>query len=71
MFIFFVFLLNIMHSKTFLPQKICPVCNRPFTWRKKWERHWEEVRYCSKKCRTSKNRPGVIADVPSVSNPEK
>ncbi|MBO1531854.1 DUF2256 domain-containing protein [Psychrobacter sp. F1192] len=23
------------HKKQNLPQKICPVCQRPFTWRKK------------------------------------
>ncbi|MBI1315355.1 DUF2256 domain-containing protein [bacterium] len=33
------------------PQKICPVCSRPFSWRKKWERTWESVRYCSERCR--------------------
>ncbi|CAO3434997.1 DUF2256 domain-containing protein [Azospirillum endophyticum] len=34
-----------------LPTKTCPVCNRPFTWRKKWERVWDEVKYCSDRCR--------------------
>ncbi|MGL4313799.1 MAG: DUF2256 domain-containing protein [Sphingomonas sp.] len=34
-----------------LPSKTCPVCNRPFTWRKKWARDWEKVIYCSDKCR--------------------
>ena len=33
-----------------LPTKICPVCKLPFTWRKKWERDWENVKYCSKAC---------------------
>nr|WP_324603192.1 DUF2256 domain-containing protein [Oceanicaulis alexandrii] len=33
-----------------LPEKICPVCKRPFAWRKKWERNWESVKYCSKRC---------------------
>jgi hypothetical protein len=40
-----------MHSKPHLPTKICPVCDRPFAWRKKWERSWDEVRYCSERCR--------------------
>lgn len=40
-----------MRKKTDLPEKTCPVCNRPFTWRKKWERVWDEVRYCSEACR--------------------
>jgi hypothetical protein len=25
-------------KKEHLPQKICLVCDRPFTWRKKWEK---------------------------------
>ena len=33
-----------------LPTKICVVCERPFTWRKKWERCWDEVQCCSKSC---------------------
>ncbi|MEM7682586.1 MAG: DUF2256 domain-containing protein [Planctomycetota bacterium] len=33
-----------------LPQKTCPVCQRPFRWRKKWERDWDRVVYCSKRC---------------------
>ncbi|WP_309917672.1 MULTISPECIES: DUF2256 domain-containing protein [unclassified Arcicella] len=37
------------------PQKTCPVCNLPFTWRKKWEKHWADVKYCSEKCRRNKN----------------
>ncbi len=41
-----------------LPTKVCPVCRRSFTWRKKWERDWANVKYCSKKCaRTSKDQP--------------
>jgi hypothetical protein len=43
-------------KKAFLPQKICVVCNRPFTWRKKWEKGWDEVKYCSDKCRMRKNK---------------
>tara|TARA_B100000575_G_C23127226_1_gene653248 strand:- start:2393 stop:2536 length:144 start_codon:yes stop_codon:yes gene_type:complete len=37
-----------------LPQKICISCGLPFTWRKKWERDWKTVKYCSKKCRRKK-----------------
>ena len=47
-------------SKSNLPEKICVVCGRPFTWRKKWERCWDEVTCCSKKCnslRRSGNSP--------------
>ena len=38
-------------AKADLPTKVCPVCHRPFTWRKKWEKNWDEVRYCSERCR--------------------
>ncbi|WP_458790870.1 DUF2256 domain-containing protein [Yoonia sp. MH D7] len=37
-------------KKANLPQKTCPVCMRPFSWRKKWEKVWDDVRYCSAKC---------------------
>tara|TARA_X000000368_G_scaffold82974_1_gene62804 strand:- start:560 stop:694 length:135 start_codon:yes stop_codon:yes gene_type:complete len=39
-----------------LPKKTCIVCKRPFTWRKKWERNWENVKYCSKRCRGNKTK---------------
>jgi len=38
-------------KKSDLPGKVCAVCARPFVWRKKWARHWDEVRYCSDACR--------------------
>ena len=38
-------------KKRDLPQKICPTCNRAFVWRKKWEKCWLLVKYCSKRCR--------------------
>ncbi|MDD9922680.1 MAG: DUF2256 domain-containing protein [Boseongicola sp.] len=43
-------------SKSDLPSKICETCGRPFDWRKKWARHWDEVKYCSKRCRMMKSR---------------
>jgi len=39
-------------KKENLPTKMCPVCDRPFTWRKKWERDWENVKYCSGRCKS-------------------
>ncbi|MBA2374747.1 MAG: DUF2256 domain-containing protein [Actinomycetota bacterium] len=38
-------------GKRDLPEKVCPVCGLSFAWRKKWERDWESVVYCSKRCR--------------------
>mmetsp|Transcript_21280 Transcript_21280/g.27472 ORF Transcript_21280/g.27472 Transcript_21280/m.27472 type:complete len:132 (-) Transcript_21280:81-476(-) len=43
-----------------LPTKICVVCQRPFTWRKKWERCWEEVTCCSKKCQSQRRSGSKI-----------
>ncbi len=37
-----------------LPTKVCATCGRLFTWRKKWERDWDNVRYCSDRCRANK-----------------
>ena len=46
-----------MHGvrKEHLPTKLCTVCLRPFTWRKKWEKVWAEVKYCSDACRRNKD----------------
>jgi hypothetical protein len=40
-------------KKSDLPTKLCLHCARHFTWRKKWARDWEQVKYCSDKCRMS------------------
>ena len=33
--------------------KSCLHCERDMVWRKKWERCWDEVQYCSKRCRST------------------
>ncbi|MCV6588248.1 MAG: DUF2256 domain-containing protein [Marinobacterium sp.] len=43
------------HKKLNLPAKTCPVCQRPFSWRRKWKAGWEDVKYCSKRCRRQRN----------------
>ncbi|NTE04578.1 DUF2256 domain-containing protein [Agrobacterium tumefaciens] len=43
-------------KKENLPEKICPVCQLSFTWRKKWERNWDTVIYCSKRCALTKRQ---------------
>ena len=30
-------------TKANLPQKICATCGKPFTWRKKWEKVWDQA----------------------------
>jgi hypothetical protein len=45
-------------QKSDLPQKPCATCGRPFTWRKKWAKVWDEVRYCSDRCRGERGKAG-------------
>lgn len=40
-----------MRKKGDLPTKICAQCGLPMAWRKAWAKNWDEVRYCSERCR--------------------
>lgn len=42
--------------------KICPTCGLPFAWRRKWERDWDNVRYCSERCRRAAKGGGAVKD---------
>lgn len=46
-----------MHRKPHLPEKPCQCCGCPFAWRKKWAQVWEEVKYCSERCRRQRKQP--------------
>ncbi|MEI7668553.1 MAG: DUF2256 domain-containing protein [Pseudomonadota bacterium] len=46
-----------MIKKGNMPKKICINCQRLFTWRKKWEKVWDEVKYCSERCRNNVKQP--------------
>ena len=37
--------------------KTCAACGRTIEWRKKWERDWDNVKFCSDACRAHK--PGT------------
>ena len=37
--------------------RTCVSCGRTITWRKKWARDWDQVRYCSQACRRRKVGP--------------
>jgi hypothetical protein len=52
-------------NKADLPQKDCASCGRPFVWRKKWEKVWHEVRYCSDRCRREGRRGGAAKKPPA------
>lgn len=34
--------------------KLCKRCGCAFSWRKKWERDWDAIKYCSDACRGEK-----------------
>ncbi|OQW88416.1 MAG: hypothetical protein BWK72_09110 [Rhodoferax ferrireducens] len=56
-----------MRKKSDLPSKTCPACGLPFGWRKKWERDWEQVVYCSERCRRSgSSTPGGAKPTPEA-----
>lgn len=40
-----------------VPEKPCASCGRTITWRRKWERDWDQVRYCSDACRRHGTSP--------------
>ena len=41
--------------------KVCASCGRVMTWRKAWERNWDDVKYCSDACRKRKVGPQDVA----------
>ena len=47
-----------MRKKSELPSKVCAACGLPFAWRRKWARDWEQVRYCSERCRQAGSATG-------------
>ncbi|MCE2809961.1 MAG: DUF2256 domain-containing protein [Planctomycetaceae bacterium] len=57
---------KLSHQKSHLPQKKCEACGKLFAWRKKWERDWDQVRYCSERCRRNKSK---LSNAPN--NPHK
>ncbi len=36
--------------------KFCATCGRSFEWRRSWAHDWEEIKYCSRRCR--RHKPG-------------
>lgn len=65
-----------MKRKGDLPVKTCVTCGRPMVWRKAWEKVWDEVKYCSERCRRQKggnaalqadqSAPTMRANLPKV-----
>ncbi|MGA1670514.1 MAG: DUF2256 domain-containing protein [Candidatus Nanopelagicaceae bacterium] len=45
---------RVAKNKNGFSPKTCERCGLPFEWRKKWARDWENVKYCSEKCKAGK-----------------
>ncbi|MSV54608.1 MAG: DUF2256 domain-containing protein [Actinobacteria bacterium] len=43
---------RIAQTKNGFAPKTCITCGLEFEWRKKWQRDWENVKYCSEKCKS-------------------
>ena len=62
-------------NKAALASKACAACGRLMTWRKRWARSWDEVKFCSDGCRkrptgNDKSPAAVLQpDVITISTP--
>ncbi|UCD68334.1 MAG: DUF2256 domain-containing protein [Betaproteobacteria bacterium] len=45
-----------MRKKYDLPNKLCQLCQRPFAYRRKWASCWDQVKYCSERCRRASKK---------------
>ncbi len=45
-------------NKQALPSKPCTACGRAMTWRKRWLRSWNDVKFCSDACRKARPAHG-------------
>ncbi|MEK9595922.1 MAG: DUF2256 domain-containing protein [Rhodospirillaceae bacterium] len=51
-------------AKADLPHKDCVTCGRPFSWRRKWANCWDDVKYCSQRCRNHRVKEPTDAASP-------
>ena len=43
--------------------KICVVCGRIMTFRKRWAKNWIQIKYCSDQCRNSKTKSNFEEEI--------
>ena len=62
---FFLYLWSFhdLHKKLTLQEKLCKYCLRSFVWRKNWERSWDEVKFCSSRCKAESKKRSVHLEV--------
>ncbi|MGR9089326.1 MAG: DUF2256 domain-containing protein [Gammaproteobacteria bacterium] len=51
----------VVRRKQYLPVQRCPVCERPFTWRRKRARDWDRLVYRSERCRRGARAAYAVA----------
>ena len=59
----------VAHKKPNLPTKVCSNCGLSFSWRKKWARTWDTVKYCSERCRRNKPSGANLTDIDPIAPP--
>lgn len=42
--------------------KACERCGRTISWRRKWARDWDQVRYCSQRCRRQRGTTDALIE---------
>jgi len=58
-----------MRKKSDLPVKPCATCGRPMVWRRRWAKVWDEVRYCSDRCRARRGAADPPTEAPPAPPP--
>jgi len=53
-----------MTRKSDLPVRICAACGRPMVWRRKWAKVWDQVKYCSDRCRAARGSTSTPPKTP-------
>lgn len=48
--------------------KTCLVCGRIINPRQKWEKNWDQIKYCSEKCRRNKKPPDYSKELLQLLN---
>jgi hypothetical protein len=57
------------HKKLLQPKKICEHCQLSFCWRRKWARDWDNVKYCSVRCKYAAKASNSSIKNPDIENP--
>ncbi|MCH2665974.1 DUF2256 domain-containing protein [bacterium] len=53
----------VTRKKRDLPAKSCSACGVRFAWRRKWRECWEDVKFCSARCRrAARKKGGTVED---------